>query len=106
MLCAELKEEGAISTHVLNMIDQIRYLERHGIVFDERLGLNVILSFLPGSYAGFVLNFHIHSMQATYEKLYNILHTAEQDLRNATPHYISTEELALQRLLGSQRKSR
>ena len=35
---AELKDGGASSIHILIMIDQIWYLERHGIVIDERLG--------------------------------------------------------------------
>ena len=41
-----LKDDGSVSTHVLSMIKCIRYLEGQGIIIDDRLGRNLILSSL------------------------------------------------------------
>ena len=67
-----------VSGHVLNMIEHIRYLEGQGVVIGERQGRNLILSSLPSTYSGFVLNYHMNKMQSSYEELHNMLRTGSK----------------------------
>ena len=70
----------------MGIIDRIRYLEGKEITVDERLGRNLILSSLPLTYSGFVLNYNMHDMQTSYEVLHNMLRTAEVDIKKGNPN--------------------
>ena len=70
----------------------------------ERKGRNLILSLLPGTYSGFILNFHMNKMQSSYEDLHNMLRTAEQDIKLGNPSLFVQSGQSTSKASGKSKK--
>ena len=82
---SRLTEGAQVGPHVLKMIEHIERLETLGCGLDAELQMDLILQSLPDSYAPFIMNFNMNTMEKTLSELLNMLRTAEQDLKKSKP---------------------
>ena len=75
------------------------------MIFDQNLVIDIILNSLTPAYDGFILTYHMHSVEKTVMELYNMLQTTEAGIKKTGVESSSvTPVLAIQNGGGKKRK--
>ena len=80
LFSCKMQEGSPVATHVLKMIGYIERLENLGCAMDNALYTDLILTSLPESFGGFVVNYNMNHLDKTLTDLLAMLRVAEKDL--------------------------
>ncbi|XP_073122074.1 uncharacterized protein [Henckelia pumila] len=73
LMTARMREGTSVHEHGVRMIGYIERLVSLDMVLPHELLVDVLLLSLPNSFDGFVVNFNMNKIEATFEKLVNML---------------------------------
>ncbi|KAL4567872.1 hypothetical protein LXL04_023468 [Taraxacum kok-saghyz] len=105
LMTCKLKEGSSMCVHVQQMKSYIDQLENLQVIFDQNLAIDIILNSLTAAYDGFILTYHMHSVEKTVMELYNKLQTTEAGIKKTgVESSTMTPKLAIQNGGGKKRK--
>jgi hypothetical protein len=80
LIYCKIAEGSSVSTHVIKLQGYIKRLEAVGVPFPVDFGNDMIHKSLPPSFAGFVMNYNMNSMNKSLAELFSMLKVVEKDI--------------------------
>ncbi|XP_042408456.1 uncharacterized protein LOC121997857 [Zingiber officinale] len=88
LMMARMRDGTSLHEHGVKMIGLIEKLVNLDLVIPYELSTNNILLSLPSSFDNFVVNFNMNKLEATLEKLVNILANYEATMKKKTSVFL------------------
>ncbi|KAG6468577.1 hypothetical protein ZIOFF_073265 [Zingiber officinale] len=82
LMTARMRDGASVHEHGIKMIGLIEKLLSLDLVISHELSTDIILLSLPSSFDNIVVNFNMNKLEATLEKLVNVLANYEATMKN------------------------
>jgi hypothetical protein len=104
MLYCKMEEGTSVSQHILKLAGYWQRLEALGFAIPATLGTDLVLSSLPLSYNGFIMNYDMNGMDKSVNELFNMLRTAEIGILKNANHVMMVNKMTSFKKKGKAKK--